>query len=134
MLIWRIAGQEPLFVHAQITNGTGAFSLQRSMQDGTSAPIGNRIDPPGAGGLAIFEIPAAEFAGLQNLNLQLGILGGNPAQAAMSVFLKVDQASGPLTPVDALGNDLPTQANGVRLNPGLSHNVQGYWPFQVDFS
>jgi len=114
--------------------GAGVFALERYNTSGTYTPIGTRLDGGGAGGHAIFEIPAAQLTGLQSLSLRLRIVAGNPAATPMPVFLQASQPHGPLTPEDALGNELPTLANGRELSPVLAQNQPGVFDFQVDFS
>lgn len=134
MLIWRIGQQEPLFVRVTIVpNSIGVFALERYLPSGASVPIGTRIDAGGIDDDAIFEIAPADFAGVQYLSMQVRATAGNPAMQAMQGYQTVYQSGGALTPEDAQGNVLPTQANGVRLVPDLASNQPGFWPFQVNF-
>lgn len=134
MLIWRGGLHEPLNIRIVIANGQGSFELWRFTPQGTYEHAGQRADGTRLDDDAHFGFSAEQLAVWlwQPLTLRLVIVAGNPTQQDMRAFMRVDQASGPLTPVRG-SQTVNMLANGAELLPVLKDNEPGLHDFQVYF-
>ena len=97
-----------------------------------AAALGAPGDAATPSGHAVFRVAATDLASwnFAVLVARLKIIGGNPASAAMPVFLTVTQAHGDLAPDDGVGNALNVPA---QLSPNLPFNTLQPYDFQVWF-
>lgn len=134
MLIWRTDLREPLNVRCKLNNeGSGHFELFRFAQNAYQRAGGS--DGFDQDGEALFGFSAEQLAAWQwrALVLRLTVTAYHPGDADMSLFLLLDQPGGRLRAEDALGNEQPTQTNGVELRPTLKHNDARFFDFRVYF-
>ncbi|HEX8126203.1 MAG TPA: hypothetical protein VF548_11520 [Allosphingosinicella sp.] len=135
MLIWRGGVHEPLNIRVVISDtGKGAFELWRFTPQGTYEHAGQRADGTRMDDDAHFGFSAEQLTAWlwQPLTLRLVIVAGNPAAQDMRAYMRVDQNSGPLSPIQA-GQNANMLANGVQLLPVLRDNEPGLYDFQVYF-